>query len=143
MNSWSGEFEFPFAVGMVGEVAQAPEGLGEAEDEAEVEGENSVEPPRGKEGTVDEVVGDGVGAPPQGDRDQQRRWVEEKRCACKNARLIRTVSHLERRRGEDCLAGLACETDLASRSMEMVLMGIPALMELEQRAKNQAAITWR
>src|SRR6185436_4766013 len=65
-----GDFEFPFAIGVVGEVALTPEGLGEADDEGEVKGEEAVEGARREEGAVNEIVGDGVGGPPHAEGDE-------------------------------------------------------------------------
>ena len=62
----------PRDAGVVRQVAVAPEGLRKAEKQGQRGGEQPVEAGGSEEGPVDEVVGNGIGVPPDSERDHGR-----------------------------------------------------------------------
>ncbi len=68
----SGDAQSPLDVCVMREVAVAPEGLRKAEEQTQRGGEEAVEAGRPEEGPVDEVMGDGIGVPPDSEGDDGR-----------------------------------------------------------------------
>ena len=88
----------PGDAGVVGQVPAAPDRLRDAEQHAQVEGEQRVQRPRAEERPVDEVVGDGVGVPPQPHGDDGSVGTASSRAPCADARATSRASHGECRR---------------------------------------------